>query len=649
MSSNLTYQVLNFTTVAEVINESGITIYSTIEHIFLFINTILFGLSWLVISQASTREMGLYRWFLMNETIWSFLFDWIIVQLQPLFLFPGVLCIFVSSSFFRHSNILTAKILLTLFYLIAIGKAHSFAAALMHRFVCAFPNDSSIVRVYKHFTPWIQIAILLGLSSIVFTSMLPFLLSQRHTFIKEQVIAISPIMKKIYEQEETVLCVLGSEKVNEAGRVFVTGIVFMIALIIGFGLLLYYTYHLLNKLRRVIHHAPTLKLQEQLMRACTAQMFGNFVFLFFPLGSLILFQRIGPKHSQLLSTTLYLMLSVNSSFNYVCLLTFIRPYQSRRFSFDLTDNYLYETKLTIGNSKQIYRVLLDLTDTQLWLFGTASTRWQHGSALPIKSSNLTVSNETVASVKFNKSSGIYDFNFRANVLQASSPIVIIDETNIVKNAKFGLVYLGSNSSAAGRLPSKAIGVIGLGRLMNLGSNTTNYMDNMINGTGRIVLCNRPAHKRATLVLNEDYFSQEDINQWGIATMLNSENRIKPTAFEFNLTTIGVGTNYTLSNASITATLTTLSNYVTVDNQTWEIIKKELQLSNVSNSDDVRIDCSRAQPLRLFFGVKQPNGTIGEMMIVGSELIQKISANECKLMVRPFNGTAWIFGGPFLRY
>ncbi|KAI6212703.1 hypothetical protein M3Y94_00059600 [Aphelenchoides besseyi] len=251
--------------------------------------------------------------------------------------------------------------------------------------------------------------------------------------------------------------------------------------------------------------------------------------------------------------------------------------------------------------------------------------------------------------KFNKSSGIYDFNFRANVLQASSPIVIIDETNIVKNAKFGLVYLGSNSSAAGRLPSRAIGVIGLGRLMNLGNNVTNYMDNMINGTGRIVLCNRPAHKRATLVLNEDYFSQEDINQWGIATMLNSENRIKPTAFEFNLTTIGVGTNYTLSNASITATLTTLSNYVTVDNQTWEIIKKELQLSNVSNSDDVRVDCSRAQPLRLFFGVKQPNGTIGEMMIVGSELIQKISANECKLMVRPFNGTAWIFGGPFLRH
>ncbi|KAI6212397.1 hypothetical protein M3Y94_00018100 [Aphelenchoides besseyi] len=333
----------NRSVVDELIDEDGITIFSAFEHMFLVVNTMVFGLSVYVITWGSTREMGVYRWFLLNEVVWSFLFDLSASVFQPVFMFPGPTCGLVSSIFFRRSNSDVARVLLLFFCMTFIGKTHAFASALVHRFACAFPDYSRVNRVYRFVTPWLHIFILLLPFAFILSFVVPFMVADNRKY-RDRIIEVAPVMKEVYKYETAVACVLSSENSRMVG-VPAVAVSFFTFLFLVYGFLFLYTRHLLQQRRKLFIFSQTLKLQQTLLRACALQVLGNVVFLFIPLLGFIWFLAARPIHSLVYITTAYLMLSLNSIFNYMCLIGFIRPYR----------------EITVNKTRQLFSHLFCIT------------------------------------------------------------------------------------------------------------------------------------------------------------------------------------------------------------------------------------------------------------------------------------------------
>lgn len=164
--------------------ESTITAYSALQHSFLCVNLLLFGVTVRVITRASTNAMGQYRhadysplllsvvfrFFLLNEAVWSFLFDWATCFTQPVFLYPSVSCGFNSSVYMRHTGVVAQRLVITLFLCTVVGKIHSFGTALAHRVVCAHPLDSRLAKFYAKGTPFLQIGVLSFMIALVVVS-----------------------------------------------------------------------------------------------------------------------------------------------------------------------------------------------------------------------------------------------------------------------------------------------------------------------------------------------------------------------------------------------------------------------------------------------------------------------------------------------
>lgn len=101
-------------------------------------------------------------------------------------------------------------------------------------------------------------------------------------------------------------------------------------------------------------------------------------------------------------------------------------------------------------------------------------------------------------------------------------------------------------------------------------------------------------------------------------------------------------------SNVRAVITTLTNYLTVDNTTWTYIQNNFRPALDKNTGEYQIKCNRMRQLRFNFNV-QSSGTNTQIMIPGTELIQQTKSGYCILKIQPSTNDIWTLGGPFLRH
>ncbi|KAI6187489.1 hypothetical protein M3Y98_00249300 [Aphelenchoides besseyi] len=310
--------------------------------------------------------------------------------------------------------------------------------------------------------------------------------------------------------------------------------------------------------------------------------------------------------------------------------------------FDYVNNYLYRMNITVG--KQNLTVLFDLTSTQLWLFGSRNSSAKFDTSL------LALGNQTNLTVlsrpnTINYTRGIYDSAFNISAYNAGNTTLTLGNNKTINAVRFNVVFADNYTALRSADRVLGAGIIGIG--MSALSNETNYLTMLMNGSSRFVLCTRPPYKQAMLSINETYFNRTVLAN-ATVTKLSLISKIKPGAFEFNITGIRIGYGY-VKIATQPAIISTLNNYISVDRDTWNYIRMNFRPALDRRTSNYFVDCLRMRQLRVFFNVKTVNNTNSVLMIPGSDLVVPTSSGYCALKIRPFNGTGLVFGGPFLRH
>src|SRR3569833_2983841 len=104
-----------------------------IEYSIFGITTLLVMLATYVIVKKSTTAMGQYKYLLLNQLVWNFFFDTILILWQPIPIFNAEngqdlsyrFWLVYSNGIFRHTGPYTFNVTLMILYIVIIGMTHS--------------------------------------------------------------------------------------------------------------------------------------------------------------------------------------------------------------------------------------------------------------------------------------------------------------------------------------------------------------------------------------------------------------------------------------------------------------------------------------------------------------------------------------------
>jgi hypothetical protein len=100
---------------------------------------------------------------------------------------------------------------------------------------------------------------------------------------------------------------------------------------------------------------------------------------------------------------------------------------------------------------------------------------------------LNVSKQ-LTTLKYSSDNGIYDYDFSIKAYQAGNASLSFEGNKTVNSSSFGIVYADNYSLPAQSESVLGVGIIGIGSL--IASNLTNYFSQLLNNSGKFVLCTR---------------------------------------------------------------------------------------------------------------------------------------------------------------
>ncbi|KAI6172733.1 hypothetical protein M3Y98_01006200 [Aphelenchoides besseyi] len=224
------------------LSDQFISYYVVFQH-FSFISSLFaFILTFIVIFRSSTRAMGTYKYFLLNEAYWNFIFDLFLALWQAATLFPAF-CAFSGSVYFRHRSVVWTRYLFALLAFASIGKAVSMTCVIMHRFVQTLHPNSRFAHLYTQTTPIHQIWIFLTCEAII----VPFfyISDAQEKSIRQQIIAKSDVMRFVYAKEPSTLCLISDDQAP--WPIFVLAFIPCLFVVIMISVVLIYAHRNLRK------------------------------------------------------------------------------------------------------------------------------------------------------------------------------------------------------------------------------------------------------------------------------------------------------------------------------------------------------------------------------------------------------------------
>lgn len=131
--------------------------------------TILFILSIYIILKKSSAQMTFYKYLMLNQFTWCYLFEVLIFLWQPVVLFPDLLG--YSEGLFKYLGKNSAQIALSLIFLNIVGMIHSLYFSIIYRVVQVF-LEIPTYRLFKNgWHLFLTFAVTLGFFEIILGGM----------------------------------------------------------------------------------------------------------------------------------------------------------------------------------------------------------------------------------------------------------------------------------------------------------------------------------------------------------------------------------------------------------------------------------------------------------------------------------------------
>ncbi|KAI6236101.1 hypothetical protein M3Y95_00121900 [Aphelenchoides besseyi] len=197
----------------------------------------------------------------------------------------------------------------------------------------------------------------------------------------------------------------------------------------------------------------------------------------------------------------------------------------------------------------------------------------------------------------------------------------------------------------------ADGVIGVGRSLSL--QQTNFFETFLNNQSYLeVRIPRERNETGRLLINETSSKCDSKNQ--VITNYTSSSSISSETFEFNISSVKIG-NDNLVNQTMTATISTLTRYITVDPQTWLTLTKLYRLiydpykkKNWKNVYPHHLIACSEKLLDLRITVLNIFGFYDVLTIPGKDLITTTRSGFCILRIRRSTTNVWVLGVQWFR-
>jgi hypothetical protein len=85
------------------VSDTFLYCYSLFHHASLFLSTFSIAVLALVILKASTKNMGTYKWLLLNEAVWNFALELVLSGYQFVPMLPAF-CGYSGATLFRYNG-----------------------------------------------------------------------------------------------------------------------------------------------------------------------------------------------------------------------------------------------------------------------------------------------------------------------------------------------------------------------------------------------------------------------------------------------------------------------------------------------------------------------------------------------------------------
>uniref|UniRef100_A0A7E4W967 Serpentine Receptor, class H n=1 Tax=Panagrellus redivivus TaxID=6233 RepID=A0A7E4W967_PANRE len=301
-------------------NPKLVAVYGIYWDVSLFITTSLFCFMLHMIIKKSSSEMSGYKWYLVHQLTWSYIFDvyfgfWKVVPLWPFFM--GY-----STGIFANlkGNYARLQLLITIF--LAVGMAFSVLVSVVHRYVQASPF-SYFYRYYNviPIRAIFYVVIFIGFEGTLVVPIL-FILPEQPD-LESIMTSKYPALIEIYEAHSSVF---GYETTDTVLQYMVL-IMFVIFIVCIFILILYLNFLRILKKNKQHLSIGTYNMQLMLFKTLFIQIVLFGILLIFPASAAFILTLFGFRYMSKISLVALAILGTHAFFDFFVLSYFIRSYR----------------------------------------------------------------------------------------------------------------------------------------------------------------------------------------------------------------------------------------------------------------------------------------------------------------------------------
>uniref|UniRef100_A0A7E4WC72 G_PROTEIN_RECEP_F1_2 domain-containing protein n=1 Tax=Panagrellus redivivus TaxID=6233 RepID=A0A7E4WC72_PANRE len=267
--------------------------------------------------------MSDYKWYLVHQLSWSYLFDVCIGLWKPVVLWPFY--IGYSAGIFTNTVNSSVTVLLLIVVVLAIGMGFSVFISLLHRYMQVIPF-SNAYRCYSSL--WHRIGVYIIVVCLLLVALfLPLSLSfSLETDLKDSLTSKYPVLKRIFELHPSMIGYDTSVVEYSTAYGVLTLIVLFIVVVLV--IVLYLNFIRILKRNKTHLSAGTYKLQLMLFKALFIQMLLAGVLLIFPITLCFILALLGFRWISSFALIAIFILGTHAFFDFIVLCYYVKAYRT---------------------------------------------------------------------------------------------------------------------------------------------------------------------------------------------------------------------------------------------------------------------------------------------------------------------------------
>ncbi|KAE9550898.1 hypothetical protein FO519_005901 [Halicephalobus sp. NKZ332] len=272
----------------------------------------------------NSKEIGEYKYFIVNQLVWSYLFDVLLGIWKPVPLWPFYMGFGIG--FFRSWKGIWAVLPFYATITVGIGMGVSIFMSFIHRYIYISPI-SWFAKLHERFSFKL---FFYGFTFISIESgvMIPvFLLYVDREVLRESITSKYPFMGFFFENEPSIF---GYDPAlnNQLTVFYMFLILISLVGIVGFSIFMYCNFiRVMRKNERLLSPC-THKMQRTLFRIICIQLCLIFFFLLFPFILSVFFAAFGIRWTSIFALDFLMLCSLHTLADFTTVIYFVRPYRT---------------------------------------------------------------------------------------------------------------------------------------------------------------------------------------------------------------------------------------------------------------------------------------------------------------------------------